>query len=134
MERYTMQVVGNFEAAFSDIDEYWSPRIVSRINDHYVKVARLLDQLAWHKHDDEDEMFYIVKGSLRIEYEDGNALLDKGDFHVVPKGKLHNPVADEECWIVLIEPVSTKHTGDLVIDQTRSIEEQMGTMPTTGDL
>jgi mannose-6-phosphate isomerase-like protein (cupin superfamily) len=68
-----------------------------------------------------------VRGRLRIEYEGGRHVdLGPGGLHVVPKGTMHNPVADEECWIVLIEPVTTLHTGDVVTDRTRSIEEQLG--------
>ena len=65
--------------------------------------------LAWHKHDHEDELFYICKGSLKIEYEDSEVMLNEGDFHIVPKGKMHNPVAESECWIMLIETVTTAH-------------------------
>ncbi|HWV47709.1 MAG TPA: cupin domain-containing protein [Nitrospira sp.] len=75
--------------------------------------------------DDEDELFHVVKGSLRIEYEDRFVHLRQGDSHIVPKATMHNPVADKECWIVLIEPVGTKHTGDATTDRTRSIDEQL---------
>ncbi len=118
-------MVGNFEKELETVTEYWSPKVAGQINDQYVKVAKLKGVLTWHKHDDEDEMFYIVKGSLIIEYEDGPVSLNKGDFHIVPKGKMHNPVADEECWITLIEPVSTKHTGDVVIGKTKSVADQL---------
>lgn len=91
-----------------------------------MKVAKLLGELTWHKHDDEDELFHVVKGRLCIEYEDDAVQLDAGDFHIVPKGAMHNPVAEEECWIALIEPVGTRHTGDKVVAGTRSIEEQLG--------
>ena len=116
----------NFREEFKTLDEYWSPRIVGQVNDQYVKVAKLKGTFTWHKHDDEDELFYVVKGRLVIEYEDGKVMLNEGDLHVVPKGVMHNPVADEECWVALIETVSTKHTGDLVTEQTRSIEDQLG--------
>lgn len=121
----TQQRAENFLTALSQVSDHWSPKVVGQINDQYVKVAKLLGQLAWHKHDNEDELFYIVKGSLQIEYETHTVELDVGDFHVVPKGTLHNPVAAEECWIVLIEPATTKHTGDVVTDRTRSIEQQL---------
>ncbi len=116
----------NFKKELESVTEYWSPKVVGRINDQYVKVAKLKGAFVWHKHDDEDEMFYIVKGSLLIEYEDGPVHLTEGDFHIVPKGKMHNPVADEECWIVLVEPVATKHTGDVVTGKTKSIDAQLG--------
>jgi len=83
-------------------------------------------EFVWHDHADEDELFYVVKGSLVIEYEDGDhAVLNEGDFHVVPRSVRHNPVAAEECWIVLLEPIATKHTGDVVTDRTRSLTEQL---------
>jgi mannose-6-phosphate isomerase-like protein (cupin superfamily) len=108
------------------LTDYWSPRVLGRVNDQYVKVAKLKGELVWHKHDEEDELFLILKGGLTIQYEDGAVTLGEGEFHVVPKGVMHNPVAEEECWIALIETVSTKHTGDVVHERTRSIEEQLG--------
>jgi mannose-6-phosphate isomerase-like protein (cupin superfamily) len=108
------------------VEDYWSPRVVGRVNDQFIKVAKLIGTLTWHKHDDEDELFYVLKGQVVIEYESDQVVLNEGDFHVVPKGTLHNPVAKKECWIALIETVSTKHTGDVVTNQTRSIEQQIG--------
>ena len=108
------------------VHDYWSPRVVGEVNDQYVKVAKLKGTFTWHKHDDEDELFYVLKGQLVIEYEDDQFVLNEGDFHIVPRGTMHNPVAEEECWIALIETVTTKHTGDVVTEQTKSIEEQLG--------
>jgi mannose-6-phosphate isomerase-like protein (cupin superfamily) len=108
------------------VSDYWSPRVVGEVNDQYIKVAKLKGMLTWHKHDDEDELFYVLRGRLVIEYEDGQVVLNEGDFHVVPKGVMHNPVAKDECWIALIESVTTKHTGDVVTDKTKSIEQQLG--------
>lgn len=115
----------NLLEALAEVDEYWSPRVVGQVNDQYIKVAKLKGEFVWHQHDDEDELFYIVRGQLVIEYEDDRVVLDEGDMHVVPKGVQHNPVAAEECWIALIETVSTKHTGEVMSDRTRSIEEQL---------
>jgi mannose-6-phosphate isomerase-like protein (cupin superfamily) len=108
------------------VEDYWSPRVVGKVNDQFVKVAKLKGSLTWHKHDHEDELFYVLRGQLVIEYEDGQVVLNEGDFHVVPMGTMHNPVAEEECWIALIETVSTKHTGDVVTERTKSIEQQLG--------
>lgn len=116
--------VKNFASELMQVSEHWSPRIVAQVNDQYVKVAKLLGEFVWHKHDDEDEMFFVLKGDLIIQYEDREVSLSEGDFHVVPKGVMHNPVAKEECHIALIEPVATKHTGDVINAKTRSIEEQ----------
>lgn len=117
----------NVEAAFEDVTEYWSPKVVARVNDQYVKVAKLHGQFVWHDHANEDELFFVVRGRLKIEYEGGRFVdLPAGSMHVVPRGTLHNPVAEEECWIVLIEPVQTKHTGGVDSPLTKSIEDQLG--------
>jgi quercetin dioxygenase-like cupin family protein len=116
----------NILNAFDGVTEFWSPKVVGRVNDQYVKVAKVRGQLAWHKHDEEDELFQIVKGRLRIQFENGSeTVLNAGEFCVVPRGVMHNPVADDECWILLIETVTTKHTGNVVTPLTRSIEEQL---------
>jgi mannose-6-phosphate isomerase-like protein (cupin superfamily) len=116
----------NFLEELEHVDDYWSPRVVGEVNDQFIKVAKLKGTFTWHKHDEEDELFYLLKGQLVIEYEDDRVTLNEGDCHVVPRGTLHNPVAADECWIVLIETASTKHTGDVVTDQTKSIEQQLG--------
>ena len=115
----------NFLQALDQITEHWSPRVVGRVNDQYVKVAKVLGQLAWHKHDSEDEMFLVVYGRLVLQFEDKEVVLNPGDFYVVPKGTMHNPVAEEECGIVLIETVTTRHTGGVDTPLTKSIEEQL---------
>lgn len=119
--------VVNFGKALEGVTEHWSPKVIARVNDQYVKVAKVLGQIAWHKHDDEDELFLVVKGRLTIQFEQGKeTVLNAGEMCVVPKGVLHNPVADEECSIVLIETVTTKHTGDVETPLTKSIESQIG--------
>jgi len=105
--------------------ELWSPRVVAEVDDAYVKVARVHGTLAWHAHADEDELFYVLKGRLRIEMEAHTVELGEGELFVVPKGVRHNPVADEECHLLLIERKSTQHTGDEVTDKTRSLAEQL---------
>ena len=113
-------------AALDAMAEYWSPKVVGRVNDQYVKVAKLLGEFVWHRHDDEDELFQVLRGRLRIQFEEGvETVLQAGEFCVVPRGVLHNPVADEECWIMLIETVTTLHTGTIESDRTRSIAEQL---------
>ena len=116
----------NLQQEAAALPDYWSPRVLGQVNDQYVKVAKLKGDLAWHKHDDEDELFLVLEGELRIEYEDRVVRLGRGDFHVVPKGTMHNPVCDEECLIALIETVTTKHTGDTQTAKTKSIDEQLG--------
>ena len=115
----------NLSEQFANVTEYWSPKIVASVNDQYVKIAKLKGAFVWHDHELEDEMFYIVQGSLVIKYRDREVLLQEGDIHIVPKGTEHFPVADEECWIMLIEPKSTKHTGVVISKQTKSIKSQL---------
>lgn len=112
-------------AAFDRVTDHWSPKVIGQVNGQLLKVAKLKGELVWHAHDEEDELFYIVKGALRIEFEGGPVDLAEGDFLTVPRGVRHNPIAQEECWVLLIEPASTKHTGDEVTPRTRSLEEQL---------
>src|SRR3954464_15036598 len=109
----------------ASLTELWSPRIVGEVDDAYIKVAKVHGSLAWHSHENEDEMFLVLKGRLRIELEDGAVDLREGQLFVVPKGVRHNPVAEEECQLLLIERKSTLHTGDVKTDRTRSIADQL---------
>ncbi len=120
-----MLIATNLAGAFDDIAEYWSPKVIGRVNDQYVKATKLKGELVWHAHEREDELFLVMRGRLRIEFEDHSVELGAGEFLTVPRGVRHNPVAEEECWIVLIETVTTLHTGDAVTERTRSIAEQL---------
>jgi mannose-6-phosphate isomerase-like protein (cupin superfamily) len=110
----------------ADLSEYWSPRVVGEVDDSYVKVAKIKGSLAWHSHDCEDELFLVLRGRLRIEMEHESVELREGEMFVVPKGVRHNPIAEEECHILLFERKSTAHTGDVITEKTRTIEEQLG--------
>jgi len=117
----------DLDACFESISEHWSPKVVAQVNNQYVKVAKVCGQLVWHNHETQDELFYVVRGNLRIEYEGGRVVeLPAGSMHVVPKGVMHNPVAEQECWVVLIEPVDTLHTGDAYSPLTKTLEQQLG--------
>ncbi|WP_199698800.1 cupin domain-containing protein [Aurantiacibacter zhengii] len=116
----------NLLAAFDRVTDYWSPRVIGQVNDQLLKIAKLKGEFVWHAHENEDELFHIVRGSLLMQFEDGEVLLEEGDVLTVPKGTMHNPVAEEECWVLLIEPAATKHTGDVVTERTRSLEDQLG--------
>jgi mannose-6-phosphate isomerase-like protein (cupin superfamily) len=107
------------------LTELWSPRIVGEVDEAYVKVAKVHGSLTWHRHENEDELFLILKGHLRIEMENGAVELDEGDMFVVPKGVRHNPIAKDECHVLLIERKSTLHTGDMASEKTRSIADQL---------
>jgi mannose-6-phosphate isomerase-like protein (cupin superfamily) len=105
--------------------ELWSPRVIGELDDSYVKVARVQGTFGWHNHENEDELFFILKGHLRIEMQAGAVELDEGEMFVVPRGVQHNPVAEQECLIMLIERKSTLHAGNVVNARTRSIAEQL---------
>jgi len=122
----TLPDIVDLRASFAEVTEYWSPRIVAQMNDQYVKIAKLLGEFVWHDHAGEDELFWIVQGELEIRYRDRESVhLREGQMHVVPRGVEHFPVAKEECWIVLIEPMSTAHTGNVVDSRTKSVAEQL---------
>jgi mannose-6-phosphate isomerase-like protein (cupin superfamily) len=117
----------NLTAELEKLTDHWSPRIVGRVNDQYVKIAKLLGEFVWHAHELEDELFQVVYGRLRIQLEGGReVVLGPGDVYVVPRGVRHNPIAEEEVGIVLIETVTTTHTGDVVDERAVPIERQLG--------
>ena len=109
----------------ASLSEHWSPRVASEVDDSYVKVAKVKGTFGWHAHEGEDELFLILKGRLRIEMEHGAVDLAEGEVFVVPKGVRHNPVAEDECHVMLIERKSTLHTGDVINERTRSIDDQL---------
>jgi len=107
------------------LPDLWSPRVIGELDDNYIKVARLLGVFGWHDHAQEDEMFFILQGHLRIEMEAGAVELPAGAMFVVPKGVRHNPVAERECLVMLIERKETRHSGEEVFEHPRSIAEQL---------
>ena len=118
----------SLEQACAKLAELWSPRVVGRVNDQYVKVAKVQGEFPWHAHEREDEMFFVLRGRLRIgrdEADGGPVFVGPGEFFVVPHGLRHNTAAEEETWIVLIETVTTEHAGDEKTDLARSLEEQL---------
>jgi len=124
-----MNLSGNstsIESALAKVTQHWSPQVIGLVNNQYIKVAKLKGELMWHSHADEDEMFMVVYGVLKIQLEDRDVILRPGEFCVIPKGTRHNPVAPEECGIVLIETVTTQHTGDEISARTVPIERQLG--------
>ena len=114
----------NLQAELAQVTELWSPRVVAELNGQFVKVAKVHGDFLWHHHEAEDELFLILKGTLRMEFEDRSVTLQEGDCLVVPRGVRHRPVAEQECWIALFEPAATVHTGDILTERTRSIAEQ----------
>lgn len=104
----------NVKQKLSLINEYWSPKIIGELNDHQIKIAKLKGEFIWHKHDHEDEMFYIIDGELTIEFRDRKLYLTPGEFCIVPRGVEHRPVAKDEVSIILVEPASTLNTGNVM--------------------
>lgn len=116
----------NLKEAFFNLDNYFSPKIIGEVNDQYIKVVKIKGQdVPWHNHEIEDELFYIVEGSLLMEIENQqNFVMQKGDFYVVKKGVSHRVSSKDECLIMLIESKTTEHTGKVKSQITKSIDEQ----------
>ncbi|MDR7131554.1 mannose-6-phosphate isomerase-like protein (cupin superfamily) [Algoriphagus sp. 4150] len=108
----------NLNEKFDLIKELWSPKIIGELNGQDVKLAKVKGEFVWHNHTNEDELFLIVKGSLKIDLEGESITLDEGEMLVIPRGVEHRPVAEEEAWILLFEPQSTKHTGEVKSELT----------------
>jgi mannose-6-phosphate isomerase-like protein (cupin superfamily) len=108
----------NIAQKFAHITEYWKPYIAAELNGQHVKLDKLKGEFVFHHHENEDELFLVVKGRFRMEFRDRQVWLEEGEFLVVPRGVEHRPVADEECWIVLFEPASTLNTGNVVNERT----------------
>nr|WP_272495837.1 cupin domain-containing protein [Bacillus pinisoli] len=110
----------NINEKFAMFHEHWSPRIAGEINDMHVKFAKLKGEFVWHHHEQEDEMFLVVKGTLLLKFRDRDVTVNEGEFIIVPKGIEHLPVAAEEVHVLLFEPKSTLNTGTEVNDRTVS--------------
>jgi len=112
----------NIQQKFGLFNDHWSPRIIGGLNGQHVKLAKVKGEFVWHDHKDEDELFYIVKGKLRIEFRDKTVELSEGEMIIVPKGVEHKPVAEDEVWLMLFEPAATKHTGE--VESELTVREQ----------
>jgi mannose-6-phosphate isomerase-like protein (cupin superfamily) len=108
----------NIADKFSRITEYWKPYIAGELNGQYVKLDKLKGEFVFHHHENEDELFLVVKGRFRMDFRDRHEWIEEGEFIVVPRGVEHRPVADEECWILLFEPASTLNTGNVKNERT----------------
>lgn len=108
----------NLEEKFSSFSDRWSPKIIGELNDFHVKAVKLKGEFIWHHHDDEDEMFLVVAGTLRMKFRDREAIIREGEFIIVPHGVEHLPIADEEVHVVLFEPKSTLNTGNVTNERT----------------
>lgn len=118
----------NLEEAKSLLEQFWSPKVIGRINDLYVKIAKGKGDFPWHSHEHEDEMFLVISGQLTIhrEAEDGGTItVNPGEFYIVPRGMRHATSAADETYILLIEPQNTAHAGTTDTPLARSIAEQL---------
>ena len=102
----------NFDEKLTKFSDHWSPRVVAEMNDYQFKLVKIKDEFIWHNHDDTDEVFIVVKGSMCIELEHEIITLNEGEMYVVPKGVMHKPSALEECHVLLVEPRGVVNTGD----------------------
>lgn len=108
----------NLREKFALFRDHWSPKIAGEVGDAYVKLVKLEGEFIWHKHDDEDEMFLVVDGRMKIKLRDGEIDLAAGEFVIIPRGVEHLPVADSEAHVLLFEPKSVLNTGDVVNERT----------------
>ena len=108
----------NLKEKFSRFSDYCHPRILGEVNDCHVKAVKLKGEFIWHHHENEDELFLVAKGTLRMKFRDHEAVVREGELVIVPRGVEHCPVADEEVHIVLIEPKSTLNTGNITNERT----------------
>ena len=115
----------SLQEKFSQFSELWSPKIIGEINDSCVKIAKLKGEFLWHAHDNEDEMFYVFQGELTIKLREKDVCLRAGECMIIPRGMEHMPVAAEEAWVMMIEPMGTLNTGNAESDRTISDPERM---------
>ena len=115
----------NIDEKLSLFTDYWNPRIVGELNGQQVKLVKLQGEFVWHKHDNEDELFYVVKGVLKMEFRDRSVVINEGEFLIVPRGVEHKPVADNEVAVMLFEPASTLNTGNTRGELTRETLENI---------
>jgi mannose-6-phosphate isomerase-like protein (cupin superfamily) len=109
----------NINEKLSRFSDHWNPKIVGELNDSYVKLVKLKGEFIWHHHENEDELFLVIKGELRMRLRDGDVRIGPGEFLIVPRGVEHMPVADEEVHLLLLEPKTTLNTGNVRNERTR---------------
>ena len=109
----------NLQEKFSLFTEHWTPKVVGALNGQEVKLVKFEGEFVWHKHDQEDELFFVVKGSFTMELRDRKIELNEGEFFIVPKAVEHRPVAEKEVWVMLFEPATTLNTGNVIDEKTK---------------
>ena len=119
-----MEVI-NIQEKFNLFSDHWSPKRIGSLNGQQILLAKIQGEFVFHKHDHEDELFMVMKGQLKLELRDKTVTVNPGEFYVVPKGVEHKPIAKEETHLLLFEPLSTKHTGDVMADITVETYEEI---------
>ncbi|MFN2414041.1 MAG: cupin domain-containing protein [Pyrinomonadaceae bacterium] len=115
----------NLSEKFGLFSEHWSPKIAGEVGDSYVKLVKFQGDFVWHRHEEEDEMFFVVRGEIVIRLRDGDVRLSEGEFVIIPRGVEHKPVAREEAHVLLFEPKTVLNTGDVVEERTRHVLERV---------
>lgn len=115
----------NLDEKLSRVKEFWSPKIVGEVNDSYVKLVKFKNEFVWHHHENEDEMFLVLKGRMRMKFRDRDVIVSPGEFIIVPKGVEHLPVAEEEVHVMLFEPKTTLNTGNVRNERTLATLERL---------
>ena len=122
MERMQFLIMDriNLLEKFNLFNEHWSPKTVGELNGQQVKLAKFKGEFIFHKHENEDELFMVIKGKFKMEYRDKIVEINEGEIIIVPRGIEHKPVAEEEVWVMLFEPASTLNTGDIINERTKT--------------
>ena len=119
-----MKVI-NLENKFSLFSDHWSPKIIGELNGQAIKLAKIKGEFVWHHHEGEDELFMVIKGTLKIEFRDSVKVLGPGEILIIPKGVEHRPIAEEEVHLMLFEPISTAHTGNVTHEVTQTEKQYL---------
>jgi len=115
----------NLKEKFSLFNEHWSPKVLGDLNGQQVKIAKVKGEFVWHDHADEEELFLIIKGSLKLVFRKETVVLNEGEMLIIPRGVPHKPIAEEEVWLLLFEPASTKHTGEVETPFTQNQQQRI---------
>lgn len=113
----------NFQEKLAKFSQYWTPKLLEKFDDYYIKAAKMKGEFVWHSHAENDELFIVLSGNLKILFRDREVLIKSGECFVVPKGIEHKPIADQEVCCILIEKTGTLNTGDQGSERTVSDEE-----------
>ncbi len=108
----------NISEKFNLFNEHWTPKKIGELNGQQILLAKLKGEFTWHAHENEDELFFVIKGSLKIEFRDNYIELNEGEMYIIPKGVEHKPIAENEVHVLLFEPLSIKHTGNIINNLT----------------